>query len=212
MKRYKQFITEAAGKDFFNTFVNSIFTAGGNIDYSQAASLLVDDAWNYSGIAYRVEWLPVAEVMNYMPGGLLDEQPLTDYLAGKIQINRWAAYCKTLAGVEARIKFPGVVSNLSPSVIGIIYSIDSKAAIDLTKYDKTGDDISNRLVKTQEILSIVFHEIAIKNIDAVYYFGDSGWVFETDLSKAILTGQQQSTPAVSGSSDSEAPDLAANKK
>jgi hypothetical protein len=186
VKYFKSFLNESADKSYFNTFVNNVISTH-KVDMNKAAALITNDQYTYRGLIYRVQWCPVAEILNLQDAdNVPDRKAIADYLAQKIAINAYILYCKSLDGVNNQIKYPGVVKNLTEDKIGVVYSVDTKAAIDFTKYEPR-DEISKRLTKTQEVLSMSFAEMMIKNIDALYYMSadKTGWTFETDLSKPL---------------------------
>lgn len=172
MIRFRQFLKENSSLPF-NSFIEK--TIKTNTIDAQSANEFLEVATTYKGTIYKVIFLLAAEVLKYYDAekGLSDPKGLADVVVKKFNPNRYVFFCKSLSGVDAQIKYPGLFK-ISEDQIGVVFSKKATTAIDLTLYDGKDPAVAKRVEATQEVLD--FEDITITRIDAIYLFNqESGW-------------------------------------
>jgi hypothetical protein len=221
MKRFKRFIKEAINADEFDSFVEKTMESN-RVDPDKAAYFVNDGEFDYKSPAvYRVEFFPEAVIMNLAEqDGTPNRKMITQYLlrakkngVSCINPDMYKFYCKSIAGVEAQIKTPGLYSIVSADQegkettgIGVVFSVVARAALDLSgKYTKTEGETYDRLKSTQEV--IAYDDLTIKNIDALYYMADNGWFMETNLDEPLWEPGEETTVGAEEDETGEVPEV-----
>jgi hypothetical protein len=180
MKSFKTFRRLLEEKDTeFNSFVEEVITTN-KIEPNKAKDFLIPK-YNYTGLIYRVVFHPKATVEQYMVDDNIDTKGLSQMVASKFNHDRYVFFSKSLNGIKAMINYPSLY-NVNENLVGVVFSIQPAASIDMTKYDGQNILVNNRLDSTEELLS--FEDMNIKNIDALYLY-DEGWHFVTDFHNRV---------------------------
>lgn len=178
MRTFKQYLrlVEETDKEF-NSFVEEVITTN-QINAMKAKDFLTPQ-YNYTGLIYRVVFHPKAEIEKYMNADQIDTKSIAKYVSAKFNHDRYVFFSKTLNGIKNFITYPNLFT-IDENQIGVVFSVQPPASIDLTKYTGENIQVKDRLDQTEEVLS--FEDMNIKNIDALYLY-DDGWHFETDFNQ-----------------------------
>jgi hypothetical protein len=163
----------------FDSFVEDVLTTN-RVATAKAKDFLTPN-YNYTGLIYRVVFHPKATVEQYMVDDNIDTKGLSQMISSKFNHDRYVFFSKSLNGIKAMINYPNLY-NINENQVGVVFSIQPAASIDMTKYQGQNIQVNDRLKQTEELLS--FEDMNIKNIDALYLY-DEGWHFVTDFHNRI---------------------------
>jgi hypothetical protein len=225
MKRFKRYLKEQVNQEEFDSFTENIIKEN-RVDPNKAKYFVTDGQFDYKSPAiYRVEFFPEAVIMNLAEqDGTPNRRMITQYLVKAKKKNKdgtarsvinpdeYKLYSKSLAGLDAQIKTPGLFSIVSADEtgkevvgIGVVFSVVARAALDLSgKYSKTEGETYDRLKRTQEV--IAYDDLTIKNIDALYYMADNGWFMETNLDEPLWEPGEETTVGAEEDETGEVPE------
>lgn len=184
IKSFKKYLKENILEDTFNSFVEESFS-GGQIDKNKAKVFLNEPDYLYNGDSYRVIWAPTQDIINQKTF-----KNIARYISNKFlnDPNVYKFFYKTPEDAFASKIY---VKNTEEKT-GIIFLVEAKNAIDLSKYTGDQDAIKERV---EAISPILYFEPL--NINTIYgkivydQYTDDGWVLYTDEEKDMDSEKEE---------------------
>lgn len=173
IKRFKKFLKENVMEDSFNAFVEESFS-GGQIDKNKAKVFIDEPDYQYNGDSYRVIWAPAQDIINQKTF-----KNIARYISNKFlnDPNNYKFFYKTAEDAFASKIY---VKNTEDKT-GIIFMVEAKNAIDISKYTGDNDAVKERVEASNPIL--YFEPL---NINTIYgkiiydQYTDEGWQLITN--------------------------------
>lgn len=172
IKSFKKYLKENVQQDSFNAFVEESF-GNTQIDTDKASQFELDPDFTYQGEVYRLLWIPDSEITNQNTFRNIARHISNKYLNDPKSLKFF--YKSIDDAYKAKI-----YALNTENKTGIIFHIDTKNGLDLTKYTGTMENIKERITNTNPVLD--FEPMTIDSIDAklVYdQYSDEGWVLYT---------------------------------
>ena len=173
IKSFKKYLKENVLEDTFNAFVEESFS-GGQIDKNKAKVFLDEPDYLYNGDSYRVIWASTQDIINQKTF-----KNIARFVSNKFlnDPNVYKFFYKTPEDAFASKIY---VKNTEDKT-GVIFLVEAKNAIDLSKYTGDNESIKERIESSNPIL--YFEPL---NINAIYgkivydQYTDDGWELVTD--------------------------------
>lgn len=176
IKSFKKYLKENVLEDTFNAFVEESFGTD-KIDTDKASQFELDPDFTYTGEVYRLLWIPDSEIANQNSFKNIARHISNKYLNDPKSLKFFYksvddAYNSKVYALNTENK------------TGIIFHINTKNSLDLSKYTGNMENIKERINNTNPVLD--FEPMTIDNIDAklIYdQYSDEGWVLYTSDTK-----------------------------